>query len=55
VVEKTVSGKNLQASAQRTGSHILARNICIAAWMITPVFPIEALTQNPGILIQKLF
>jgi len=40
---------------QRTGSHILARNICVAAWMIIPVFPIEALTQNPGILIQKLF
>ena len=41
--------------SQRTRSHILTRNICVAAWMITPGFPIEALTQNPGILIQKLF
>ena len=43
-----------QSHSQRTGSHILARNICAAAWMINPVFPIEALTENPGILIQKL-
>jgi len=42
------------ALTQRTGSHILARNICVAAWMINPVLPTEALTQNRGILIQRL-
>jgi len=44
----------VQAVAQRTGSHILARNICVAAWLPNPVLHIEALTQNLGILIQNM-
>jgi len=36
---------------QRTGSDILARNICVAAWLSNLVFPVEALTHNPEILI----
>ena len=39
---------------QRTGSRILARNICVAAWLPNPVLPIEVLTQNLGILIQNM-
>ena len=37
--------------AQRIGSDILARNICVAAWLSNLVFPVEALTHNPEILI----
>src|SRR6188768_1682795 len=52
------SGACQSAKAQwlftrRTGSHILARNIRIAAWLPNPVLPIEALTQNLEILIQR--
>jgi len=40
--------------AQWTRSDILARNIGVAALLSNPGFPVEAVIQDPEILIQRL-